>query len=427
VRRRTVIGALAVALALGACGSSSSRAVHGAGKVGPFLYTDPTPHDRHDEHWHAAIAANVCGTWQPGPIWPSYTSGATPTLARFGTNTYAGLHTHTLANGASDGLIHMEPAAPDEAGWNATVGRYFEFGGWQWSAGALRLWAGADGGPIVWHDAERCTGGPYAGQPAVIRWALGKHRDGAATRLVEQHSDLRRYKLYDQDVIAIYVLPRDAALTGALQQVPSEQNLVHAGSPTPTSTPPATLPAVAACPRAAQPRHTIKTYARPGDAHLDATKHYRAALATTCGSIVVALDVAHAPKGANNFAFLAESHFYDGLSFHRAVRDFVIQGGDPKGDGTGGPGYTVPTEVPTSYKLGDIAWAKTAVDPDGTAGSQFFIVTGAQGTSLPAQYGDFGTVVAGFAVAKRIESESPGDGPPVVPVYIRSVTITSTP
>jgi len=147
-------------------------------------------------------------------------------------------------------------------------------------------------------------------------------------------------------------------------------------------------------------------------------------IGTTCGQIVVALDVTHAPKGANNFAFLDAQHFYDGLPFHRVVRDFVIQGGDPKGDGTGGPGYTTRAEVPTRpYQLCDIAFAKTALDPSGAAGSQFFVVPGVQALSLPLQYDDFGRIVQGFDVAKKIESESTGDGPPIVPVYITTVTI----
>src|SRR5689334_21446629 len=76
----------------------ASRKSNSAGAVGPYLSTDSTPHNKADEHWHAAIGVNICGTWQPGPIWPSYTSGSTPTLARKGTNVYAGLHTHTLAS-----------------------------------------------------------------------------------------------------------------------------------------------------------------------------------------------------------------------------------------------------------------------------------------------------------------------------------------
>ena len=153
-----------------------------------------------------------------------------------------------------------------------------------------------------------------------------------------------------------------------------------------------------------------------------------ASIQTNFGCIVVALDTAHAPIAAGRFISLAKAGFYNGLTFHRVVPDFVIQGGDPKGDGTGGSGKApVVGEVPKDgYPIGSLAAAKTGTDPDGTFDCQFFIVTGQQGTQLPAQYARFGHVVTGIDVAKKIESLAPpqGDGPPTQTVTMQKVTIT---
>ncbi len=200
-----------------------SRKSNSAGAVGPYLNTDSTPHSQADEHWHSAVGVNICGTWEPGPIWTTTTSGGQ--LARKGTNIYAGLHTHQLSSGQSDGLIHMEPSTVDEAGKNATFGKWLEYGGWQLSGSSMNLWPGADGKTIKWSNGDTCPSGPYKGQKGVVRWALGTHKSGTTTKLVEQTRSLPKYKLYDQDVIAVYFLPKSVKLTGDLLNVPSETNL----------------------------------------------------------------------------------------------------------------------------------------------------------------------------------------------------------
>lgn len=148
---------------------------------------------------------------------------------------------------------------------------------------------------------------------------------------------------------------------------------------------------------------------------------------TASGCIVVSLDTANAPKAAGRFISLAKSGFYNGLTFHRVVPDFVIQGGDPNGDGSGGSGKPpVVGEVPKDgYPLGSLAAAKAGTDPNGTFDSQFFIVTGTQGTQLPPQYARFGRVVSGMDVAQKIEALAPatGDGPPTQKVTMDKVTI----
>jgi cyclophilin family peptidyl-prolyl cis-trans isomerase len=162
---------------------------------------------------------------------------------------------------------------------------------------------------------------------------------------------------------------------------------------------------------------------------IDPAKTYTAKIATSCGPMTVALDAKTAPISTNNFVSLARSGFYDGLPFHRAAKDFVIQGGDPKGDGSGGPGYSVTGEVPTDhYPVGSLAAAKTGGAPAGDFGSQFFIVTGQQGATLPNDYTRFGSVTKGLDVAKKIASFAPstGDGAPTQRVLIDSITITES-
>jgi cyclophilin family peptidyl-prolyl cis-trans isomerase len=166
---------------------------------------------------------------------------------------------------------------------------------------------------------------------------------------------------------------------------------------------------------------------------IDPNKTYTAVISTSCGDMKVDLDAKNAPKGVNNFVSLARQGFFDGLTWHRVVKDFVIQGGDPKGDGSGGPGYDVVTELPKGgYPLGTRAYAKTGTAPAGSAGSQFFVVTSDRPASLEQkqngsyQYGVFGRVVSGMPVAEKLGSFAPpsGDGAPTQPLYIKKVTIT---
>jgi peptidyl-prolyl cis-trans isomerase B (cyclophilin B) len=162
---------------------------------------------------------------------------------------------------------------------------------------------------------------------------------------------------------------------------------------------------------------------------IDANKTYTAVINTSCGAITATLDAKAAPTAVNNFVSLAKSGFYNGTPCHRAAKDFVIQGGDPKGDGTGGPGYSVVGETPKdNYPVGALAAAKSGNEAAGTMGSQFFIVVGSQGATLPNDYARFGAVSKGQAVANKIGSFAPkaGDGPPTQKVLINKVTITES-
>lgn len=195
----------------------------------------------------------------------------------------------------------------------------------------------------------------------------------------------------------------------------------------PAATTTSTLAMPAGCVKTKPPAAAPKTYTAAPAMTIDKTKTYTATMTTSCGTITIGLDAANAPVATNNFVFLARAHFYDGLTWHRVVKDFVIQSGDPKGDGSGGPGYTVKGEPPKDgYQLGSLAAAKGSADPDGTMGSQFFIVTGKNGASLPSQYARFGKVTKGLDVAQKLESLSVGDGPPSQPLYIFKVTISES-
>jgi peptidyl-prolyl cis-trans isomerase B (cyclophilin B) len=136
---------------------------------------------------------------------------------------------------------------------------------------------------------------------------------------------------------------------------------------------------------------------------LDASRPHSVGVVTNLGSFSIRLDVKDSPCVTSSFASLVRKGFFDGTVFHRIVPGFVIQGGDPTGTGTGGPGYSVRDVPPadTRYTKGVVAMAKTAAEPRGTAGSQFFVVT-APDAGLPPDYALLGTVTKGLKVVERI-------------------------
>ena len=163
---------------------------------------------------------------------------------------------------------------------------------------------------------------------------------------------------------------------------------------------------------------------RPPEQIIDPTKRYSAEMDTSMGMITIALDPIAAPKTVNSFVFLAREGFYEGVIFHRVIQGFVLQGGDPTGTGTGGPGYRFDDELPKAgqYEIGSLAMANAGPN---TNGSQFFIISGPQGASLPPQYSLFGKVVKGLDVVDQIEKVPTGAGDrPKTDVVINSVTIT---
>jgi peptidyl-prolyl cis-trans isomerase B (cyclophilin B) len=149
-----------------------------------------------------------------------------------------------------------------------------------------------------------------------------------------------------------------------------------------------------------------------------------AVVQTSCGSFEIELDTRRAPKTANSFAFLAEEGFYDDLIFHRIVPGFVIQGGDPEGTGTGGPGYSVDEEPPSNlaYTKGTVAMAKSSAEPPGRSGSQFYVVTGAD-AGLPPEYALVGKVNEGLDVVERIGKLGTPAEQPKQTILIEEITI----
>lgn len=147
---------------------------------------------------------------------------------------------------------------------------------------------------------------------------------------------------------------------------------------------------------------------------------------TSCGSFEIALDVTRAPKTTSSFAYLVHQGVYDDTLVHRIQPGFVIQGGDPTGTGSGGPGYFVDEPPPQnlSYTRGIVAMAKTAAEPPGRSGSQFFVVTAAD-AGLTPDYALLGRVSSGMDVVDRIEELGTPDGKPKAPVVIKRITLRS--
>ena len=150
----------------------------------------------------------------------------------------------------------------------------------------------------------------------------------------------------------------------------------------------------------------------PPEFLIDVRKTMHAVVSTSMGAFTIELLPKEAPCAVNSFVYLAGRKFFDGLTFHRIVKDFVIQGGDPQGTGQGGPGYSFNDELDNDlkYEVGTVAMANSGPN---TNGSQFFVVAGNQGTTLPKSYTIFGRVVEGLDVVKEINAvpTKGGSGP----------------
>jgi peptidyl-prolyl cis-trans isomerase B (cyclophilin B) len=150
---------------------------------------------------------------------------------------------------------------------------------------------------------------------------------------------------------------------------------------------------------------------------------------TSCGRFEIRLDTSAQPKTVNSFAYLAKKGFYDDTTFNRIVPHFVIQGGDPLQNGTGGPGYTVvePPPQDTTYRMGTVGMARSPDAPHGQSGSQFFVVTAAD-AGLPPNYAILGRVSSGLDVVKKIGTlgdPASGDvGTPLATVVIRRIIVS---
>lgn len=163
----------------------------------------------------------------------------------------------------------------------------------------------------------------------------------------------------------------------------------------------------------------------PPAMRIDPAKTYTGTIETNKGPIEIELYPEDAPQTVNNFVCLAEDGYFDATPFHRIVKGFVIQGGDPTGTGTGGPGYRFNDEpVKKDYERGILAMANAGPN---TNGSQFFLISGPSGVRLPPQYNHFGKITEGLDILDRMEKVATGPGDrPREDVVINRVTITES-
>lgn len=154
-----------------------------------------------------------------------------------------------------------------------------------------------------------------------------------------------------------------------------------------------------------------KQYSQPPAMQIDSNKKYMAIMHTEKGDIGIELFAAQAPKTVNNFVFLAREGFYNGTTFHRVIRDFMAQGGDPRGTGTGGPGYKFDDERGAlSLKHDSAGILSMANAGPNTNGSQFFITFGPT-PHLNGKHGVFGKVVSGMDVVRSVRERDPQRDP----------------
>lgn len=180
----------------------------------------------------------------------------------------------------------------------------------------------------------------------------------------------------------------------------------------------------APCPKADGSSARRDKFRRPPRFCIDGAKDYEAQVITDVGTFTIDLDTKNAPETVNNFVFLARYHFYDGIPFNRVKPGFIVQGGNPPGEGVTGPGYSfadenVPTQ-PERYQVGQILMAR---DKPNANGSQFIILMGPEGENLPLVFPLFGKISKGMDVVRTIEADGSDDFNPKVIHTIRQIVI----
>lgn len=223
----------------------------------------------------------------------------------------------------------------------------------------------------------------------------------------------------------------ESASSTTLETVPPAEEIVEQVNRFVAPPPGASITGETPCPEADGSSERTTSFENAPPMCIDPTRSYGAIISTDIGDITVDLDAAAAPLTVNNFVVLARYGYYEDVPFHRIIPGFVIQGGDAVGGadadntlGGGDPGYSISEELPAegAYEIGSLVMAKRP-DPNST-GSQFFIITGENGASLPPEYSLFGSVTAGQEVVEELDSYgTPGEGVPTEVVTIRSVTI----
>ncbi|HWD25333.1 MAG TPA: peptidylprolyl isomerase [Acidimicrobiales bacterium] len=200
---------------------------------------------------------------------------------------------------------------------------------------------------------------------------------------------------------------------------------------TPSTTTSTTTPPVAAkCPPSTGSKTRVINFTKAPPTCISPTGVYDAIFTTDVGTFTVEMHASTSLASINDVVFLARYHFYDGTIFHRVIPGFVVQGGDPTGTGTGGPGYSFTGNTPPSsctakkdcYATGDVAMANSGTPSSN--GSQFFIVLPGGASQLTDNYSTIGHVVSGLSVVERIGQDGQSSGTPKVTHRVKSVTIT---
>lgn len=211
-------------------------------------------------------------------------------------------------------------------------------------------------------------------------------------------------------VASAFSLAKDAPTTEEIvapTSTPSVELAADSTEAPPSTLAPKTVPSVVAvaptCPAPDDAPTTAKAFSSAPVGCIDPQAKYRAVITTSEGEITIELDQQRAPLSTNNFVFLARKGFYNGLTFHRVVPGFIVQGGDPKANGTGGPGYTIPDEISSSarFQIGTVAMANSGPNQNG---SQFFFVTGKNGENIPNTSTVFARVVKGTKTLDAIDA-----------------------
>jgi cyclophilin family peptidyl-prolyl cis-trans isomerase len=197
------------------------------------------------------------------------------------------------------------------------------------------------------------------------------------------------------------------------------------------NTSPSAITTSADCPADFSATLNKPSYSSPPPMTINTSKTYTATITTDVGPFTIQLDPKAAPKAVNSFVFLAKQHFFDCITFHRVIKTFMDQTGDPQGSGSGGPGYTFADELPATaspqYPLGSVAMANSGTNSNG---SQFFIVAGKEGEDLTPSYTLFGKVTSGMGVVDQINAggsaADSSTGTPVTLHRMVSVTISES-
>ena len=241
-----------------------------------------------------------------------------------------------------------------------------------------------------------------------------------------QANEPRRRRL----LLAIPALAATLGLAAACNQAatPATKSQAEQAPPKPVDAKPADPKPAAASPAAAGAKPATKTYPSPPQMSIDQNKKYTALIKTSLGDMTAELYPKDAPNTVNNFVFLSREGFYNGVIFHRIIKEFMVQTGDPRGNGTGDAGYKFNDELsgPQTYAKGTLAMANAGPN---TQGSQFFICHGQRAETLPKRYSIFGKVTDGLDVLDKIAGvqvrNSPSGEPsqPVEPPKIDTIQI----